>query len=181
MCIYLFRINIYISSNCIKIEEVLDWNHSPTHSTKTTKSYWKSKTLFLWLNTQTDWEYYLLENNINLSMRLETIDLLEINDFTTPIREAGWYGTQSTKKKLKRLNFPKEIRELTIEKCNLRGKWHHRTSPYDKTLLDRLPLKLKISNSCKFTSSSRNSLQLVALESYKIFKTTMTQVSPIKL
>jgi hypothetical protein len=41
-------------------------------------------------------------------------------------------STPVIKTKLKRLNFPKEIKTLTAKECKLRRKWHQSRNPHDK-------------------------------------------------
>jgi hypothetical protein len=88
-------------------------------------------------NKHTDWDRfnYLLECNINLSVSLKTTDQLkkELNTFMTVIQEAAWDSTPAVKRKLKGLNFPKEIKDLITEKFKLRRKWHQSRNPHDKT------------------------------------------------
>jgi hypothetical protein len=73
-------------------------------------------------NKHTDWDCfnYLLECNINLSVSLKTTDQLEkeLNTFTTAIQEAACNSTPAIKRKLKGLNFPKEIKDLITEKIS---------------------------------------------------------------
>jgi hypothetical protein len=51
----------------------------------------------------TDWDYfnYLLENNINLSVQIKTVDQLEreLNAFRTAIQDAAWYTCYQKKAK----------------------------------------------------------------------------------
>jgi hypothetical protein len=97
-------------------------------------------------STNSDWDCfnYLLECNINLSASLKTTDQLEkeLNTFITAIQEAAWDSTSAIKRKLKGLNFPKEIKDLVTEKCKLRRKWHQSRNPHDKTLLNRASQQL---------------------------------------
>jgi hypothetical protein len=57
-------------------------------------------------------------------------------------KTAAWDSTPAIKRKLKGLNFPKEIKDLITEKCKLRRKWHQSTNPHDKTLLNRASQQL---------------------------------------
>jgi hypothetical protein len=47
-------------------------------------------------------------------------------------------------RKLKGLNFPKEIRNLISEKRKLRRKWHQSRNPHDKNILNRASQQLSM-------------------------------------
>jgi hypothetical protein len=70
-----------------------------------------------------DWDYFsfLLETKIDLSVPLKTFDQLEdeLYYFTTAIHETALNSTPNLKRKLRGLNFPKEIREMITEKRKL--------------------------------------------------------------
>lgn len=131
-----------ISLNYLKIEEGFDMSsdHSPIYLTISDKIITKDQNPVL-TNKHTDWEYfnYLLESNIRLSVPLKTTHHIEeeLNDFILAIQNAAWCSTPSIKRKLKGLNYPKEIKELITEKRKLERKWQQTRSPHDKTLLNR--------------------------------------------
>jgi hypothetical protein len=79
------------------------------------------------INKYADWDYFdfLLETNIDLSVPLKAIDLLEdeLYYFTTANQEAAWKSAPNLRK-LQGLNFPKEIREMIAEKRKLKRRWH---------------------------------------------------------
>jgi hypothetical protein len=85
------------------------------------------------INKYTDWDYfsYLLETNIDLNVPLKTIDQIEdkLYYFTTVIQEAEWKSTPNLKRKLRGLNFTKEIREMIAEKRKFRSRWHQTRAP----------------------------------------------------
>jgi hypothetical protein len=96
-----------------------------------------------------DWDCfnYLLEYNINLPVSLKTTDQLEkeLNTFTTAIQEATWDSTPAIKRKLKGLNFPKEIEDLITEKRKLIRKWHQ-SKLFSTELVNSYPSRLKTLN-----------------------------------
>jgi hypothetical protein len=129
-------------------------------------------------NKHTDWDRfnYLLECKINLSVLLKTTDQLEkeLNTFTTAIQEAA-DSTPAMKRKLKDLNFPKEIKDLITEKRKLRRKWHQTRNPHDKTLLNRASQQLsKEIKNIKQTSINQFLTELTADNSteYSLWKAT---------
>jgi hypothetical protein len=116
--------------------------------------------------TDSDCFSYLLECNINLSVSLKATDQLEkeLNAFTTAIREAPLDNTPAIKRKLKGLNFPKEIKDLITEKRKVRRKWHQSRNPHDKTeLVNSYPRRLQTLNKHQSINSSQKSLQIITL------------------
>jgi hypothetical protein len=120
-------------------------------------------------NKHTDWDCfnYLLECNINVSVSLKTTYQLEkeLNTFTTAIQEAAWVSTPAIKRKLKGLNFPKEIKDLITEKRKLRSGINqeiHMTKIFSTELVNSYPRRLKTLNKHQSINSSQNSLQIIA-------------------
>jgi hypothetical protein len=112
-----------------------------------------------------------------------------LNTFTTAIQEAAWNSTPAIKRKLKGLNFPKEIKDLITEKGKLRRKWHQSRNPHDKPLLNRASQQLsKEIKNIKQTSINQFLTELTADNSteYSLWKATkylkrpIAQVPPIK-
>jgi hypothetical protein len=86
--------------------------------------------------------------------------------FSTAIQEAAWGSTPAIKRKLKDLNFPKEIKDLITEKRKLRRKWHQSRNSHGETILNRASQQLskEIKNiKHQLINSSQNSLQIIAL------------------
>jgi hypothetical protein len=69
-----------------------------------------------------------------------------LNTFTTAIQEAAWDST-AIKRKLKGLNFLKEI---------------HMTKLFSTELVNSYPRRLKTLNKHQLNNSSQNSLQIIA-------------------
>ena len=64
--------------------------------------------------------------------------------FTVATQESTWKNSTPTiKRKLKELNFPKEIRDKIAKKCKLRKRWHQTRALQDKTTLNRATNQLK--------------------------------------
>ena len=63
--------------------------------------------------------------------------LLEVYEFTVAIQKAAWKSTPTIKRKLKWLNFPKEIQDKIAAKRKLRKRWHQTKVVQDKTALNR--------------------------------------------
>jgi hypothetical protein len=100
-----------------------------------------------------------------------------LNTFTTAIEEATWDSTPDIKRKLKGLNFPREIKDLTTEKRKFRRKFHQSRHPHDKTLLNIASQQLsKEIKNIKQTSSIEYSLW----KATKYLKRPIAQVLPIK-
>jgi hypothetical protein len=77
---------------------------------------------------------------------------------------AAWNSTPVIKTKLKGHNFLKEVKNLIAKKRKLRRKWQQARNPHDKNLLKRVSQQLsETSSNHQLTSSSQNSLQIVAL------------------
>lgn len=131
-----------VSPNYMKIEEAYDLNsdHSPILLTICDRMIERPQSPVL-INNRTNWNHFnnLLENNINLRVSLKTVTELEqeVYEFTVAIQDAAWKSTPIIKRKLKGLNFPKEIRDKIAEKRKLRKRWHQTRAPQDKTALNR--------------------------------------------
>ena len=135
------------SANYIKIDEIFDLNsdHSSILLTISDHIITKDQNPVL-INKYTDWDYFnfLLENNINLRVPLRTIGQLEedVQQFTTAIQEAAWKSTPVLKRKLKGLDYPKEIKDMIAEKRKLRRRWHQSRAPQDKTNSNKVSQQL---------------------------------------
>ena len=183
-----------VSANYIKIDEVYDLNsdHSPILLTISDHIITKDLNPVL-INNYTDWDYFnfLLENNINLSVPLKTIDQLEneVQQFTTAIQNAAWKSTPTLKRKLRGLNYPKEIKDMIVEKRKLRRRWHQSRAPQDKTNLNRMTQQLTKEIRAIKNASINNFLTDLTADSsaeYSLWKATkylkrpITQIPPIR-
>jgi hypothetical protein len=57
----------------------------------------------------------------------------KIEKFLVEIQHSAWENTPEIKRRIKRNNYPKEIRDLIAEKRKDRRRWHQTRYPQDKT------------------------------------------------
>ena len=132
----------------MEVKEGLDMNsdHSPIVLTMS-KNIIKKESNPMLVNKHTDWTSFktYLENKINLSVRL--LNELQLDEevelFVNNIQLAAWENTPKIKRKTAGNNYPREIRELIMEKRKLRRKWHQTRAPQDKTNLNNAAQQLK--------------------------------------
>lgn len=182
-----------VSTNYIKIDEVYDLNsdHSPMLLTICEHIITKDQNSVL-INKLTDWDYFnfLLEDTINMSAPLKTTDNLEneVYNFTSAIQHAAWKSTPTIKRKLKGLNFPKEIKNIIAEKRKLRKRWHQTRALQDKTNLNRITHQLTKEIRALKNSINKFLIDLTADNSteYSLWKVTkfpkrpISQIPPIR-
>ena len=114
-------------ANFMEVKEGLDMNsdHSPIVLIMS-KNIIKKESNPMLVNKHADWTSFkiYLENKINLSVRL--ISELQLDEevelFVNNIQLAAWENTPKIKRKTAGNNYPREIRELIMEKRKLRRK-----------------------------------------------------------
>jgi len=124
-------INFFIIKNIpvqyLQIEESHDLNsdHSPILLTLSESIIQKENNPVL-VNRHTDWKSFRqsLEDKINLIVPLRNEEQLdrEVEKFLADIQQSAWENTMEIKRKIKGNNYPKEIRDLIVEKR--KGKLH---------------------------------------------------------
>lgn len=137
-----------VGANYIKVEENYDLSsdHSPIIMTLSDKVIKKENNPFL-VNKLTDWDGFRneLEARIRLNVPLKTCDQLEYEAeiFMNDVQQAAWANTPQIKRKTVGNNYPKEIKELVVEKRKIRRRWQQFRNPADKTMLNNLCQRLK--------------------------------------
>jgi hypothetical protein len=100
-----------------------------------------------------------------------------------------WKSTPNLKRKLRGLNFPKEIREMIAEECRLRRSWHQTRTPQNRTNLNRITQQLtkkiralRNSSINKFliNLTTDNNTEYSLWKAVKYLKCPITQVPPIR-
>jgi len=86
-----------------------------------------------------------LEEKINLIVPLRNEEQLdrEVEKFLVDIQQSAWENTPEIKRRIKRNNYRKEIRDLIAEKRKARRRWQQTTDAQDKTELNNLSQRLK--------------------------------------
>lgn len=130
-------------------------------------------------NRYTDWESFreVLEEEIDLKIALKTPEDLEIATkyITSLIQQSCWLNTPTFEHKARSINFPKEIRELVLEKRRLRRVWHLSRHRADKYAFEAAAIKLRkcIQNWYDATLQSKlDSLTPTASTNYSLWKFT---------
>lgn len=137
-----------ISSKYLNIEEGWDMNsdHSPITMTLSDDIFKKVFNPTL-TNKLTDWESFKirLEEKINLAVPLKNETQLEeeAEIFVKNIQTAAWENSPILHARVAGNNYPKEIRQLIMEKRKLRRKWQLSRDPEDKTRLNNATQHLK--------------------------------------
>jgi hypothetical protein len=132
----------------LQIEERHDFNsdHSPILLILSENIIQKENNPVL-VNRRTDWESFRqsLEEKINLILPLRNEEQLdrEVEKFLVDIQQSALENTPEIKKRIKRNNYPKEIRDLIAEKRKARRRWHQTRDLQDKTELNNLAQRLK--------------------------------------
>lgn len=137
-----------ISSNFLHVEEGwdMDSDHSPVLLTMSENIIKKENNPVL-VNRFTDWDNFKtsLEAKINLLVPLENTQQLEkeAEQFVQNVQQAAWENTPAIQRRIKGNNYPKEIKELIMEKRKLRKRWQQTRAPEDKTKLNNATQQLK--------------------------------------
>lgn len=138
-----------ISNNHVHLEnsEDLSSDHSPVVLTLRETVVVKESVPTL-TNKRTNWNTFRekLELFIDLTSPLDTKNQLEkeVEQFIADVQQAAEESTQPVyRNNQKSTNYPREIRELIMEKRRARRKWQTTRYPGDKTILNHLSNKLK--------------------------------------
>lgn len=137
-----------ISTNYMDILPSYDLSSDHSPIIATISSFVIHKESIAKLHTKkTNWDKYryLIEEQINLDIRLQTpndVDLA-ITDFIRTLKNAVDQATPKTKETKRIYNIPENIRDLLTIKRKARMKWQQTHSPGDKHTLNRITNELK--------------------------------------
>lgn len=124
----------------------MDSDHSPVLLTISENIIKKENNPVL-VNRFRDWDSFKssLEAKINLLVSLENTQQLEkeAEQFVQNVQQAAWENTPAIQRRIKGNNYPKEIKELIMEKRKLRKRWQQTRAPGDKTKLNNATQQLK--------------------------------------
>ena len=67
----------------------------------------------------------------------------EVEKFLVDIQQSAWENTLEIKRRTNGHNYPKEIRDLIVEKQKARCRWQQTRDPQDKSELNNLAQQLK--------------------------------------
>ena len=136
-----FYITYGISKSYMEIEPNYDLSsvHTPVIVTLSTTVITAPKTLKLH-NAKTNWQT-CRNTRIQLNISLKTPEEVDvgIDELTTTLQEAARQATPSPRTN----NITFDIKNIILEKRNVRKKWHRSHSPLDKTLFNQLSTRLK--------------------------------------
>jgi len=139
-----FYITHGISKSHMDIESNYDLSsdHTPMIVTLSTTVITVPETLKLH-TAKTNWQTYrnVLDTRIQLNISLKTPEEVDvgIDELTTILQEAARQATPSPRTN----NITFDIKNIMLEKRNVRKKWHRSHSQLDKTLFNQLSNRLK--------------------------------------
>ena len=124
----------------------LSSDHTPVIATISSSVIYKQPTPKLH-NNKTNWDTYreIIDNNINLSIRIKTPEDLNttLKTLIDTLQKAARRSTPQQITKIITNNIPVEIKQILKEKRKARNTWHRTHAPADKTKYNQLSNKLK--------------------------------------
>ncbi|KAI5720084.1 hypothetical protein M8J77_001627 [Diaphorina citri] len=138
------------------------------------------------VNKGTDWASFKinLARKITLNSPMDSEDDIdqELDQLVKDIQSSAWENTPEITRKLRGLNYPREIVNLVREKRRARSKWHRTRAPADKTIFNQHVRKLR-QEIQEIKKESLNTflgeLSGDASTDYSLWKTTKSLKRPI--
>lgn len=137
-----------INKSYLKAESCLDLSsdHSPVIITLSSKILGTEKSCML-SNNKTDWDYYRLQINslldLKISLKTESEITQAVEHFNRCVQLAGWNATPPNSNKLKNNSCTATVRDKIAYKRRIRKIWQNNRSPELKRKLNKATKELK--------------------------------------